>query len=1202
MAKQKLKATAKKTLAVISTAALILSCSTTGLFTVSAAEIDGKTVSADSKNAATKMYIYDENGNDITNSPIVYLDNTSAAGQATSTYVTVKISNDGDTLNDSIVCSTPSVNESDKHFSVSGGVSYNDGKEVTAIYRIDACKYVASQTNDPITGEPIKYTKEEPYKPGRDNIKFFTDHTEIARNLQVVVLEPATDMRVYRNNRNLAMSLNDDTSGDISEDSRIMNNTTAIEVIANHPVQLYTSLISPTNASTDEVEWSVYDDFFNQKDLDAGFEPVPATTNAEIDESGYFTPKQNSKVTIVANFKATDRAAREYEIAMKNYEDGKLEEEPVFVSDRIDAIGTKSRSVRNAMSVSFLDGFYTLAYNDSGRILYNSEPATKTITSNQRASVVNGNFVVSKTTFTPPYPVVKNINNDTGAITYSRDDNNGSIMPIDLYKPVYTDLKTVPKYIHVYIIKENPAKEMSFSKTTSAMEIGETFQMELNVVPTFSGVGYESGATDVFTWESNNPAIATVDQNGVVTALQQGDVKITAKSENANVFTSTNITVLTKAKSISITPAPTSTRVDATVELTATMNPEDANDEIIWESKNPEIAVVESVSDGQLTNPQKAVVTGKGVGFTEIVAKAKNSGVEAICRVNVNEKILSDNLTITTNNGEKIAPVSEGSTLTVYTDQEINIDAALTAADGVTPDDKVMWKISDNDNDTVTISSQDSTHIKLRGNTEGKIKVTAYSEANPDKVTKSFYVEVLRKCDYITIFDSNNNTLYSKNINVNNSLSLHAEMKINGNYPYNHKDTIKSWTSSNEKVATVSNTGTVEALSVGEAVITVTTSSGQKSSVTVNVFITSSVSINDVKASVDGKELPTSSITIGSNKTFNATVRSKNDAIYGVDCEWSSSDESVATITNTGYLTANNVGSTIITVKSGAQSESCLLTVTSPLYNITNEEIPAYTYSPSVEAYEPKPVLTLNGSVLVENKDYTVEYFNNTGVGYATVRVKGIGNFTDYKDINFSIVSKQLTESDIIISTIENQECTGNSITPEVTITYQDTTLELGKDYYVSYNNNVSPSKEEQPAQVIINGQGNYTGTAIQTFNIYCNHKELRDTIITKEPTYQNTGLQEGYCTVCGERVTTAVPAKKFLGIYGDVDNSGSVDSADALAILRNSVQLDKFDELQLKLADVDKDGSISSSDALLVLRKSVGLTDSNSVAGQDYN
>ena len=70
-------------------------------------------------------------------------------------------------------------------------------------------------------------------------------------------------------------------------------------------------------------------------------------------------------------------------------------------------------------------------------------------------------------------------------------------------------------------------------------------------------------------------------------------------------------------------------------------------------------------------------------------------------------------------------------------------------------------------------------------------------------------------------------------------------------------------------------------------------------------------------------------------------------------------------------------------------------------------------------------------------------------------------------------------------------------------------------------------------------------------------------------------------------------PIKEISGILGDVNNDGSVDSADALMILRNSVGLEEFDDTQRFLGDVNEDDeNIDSSDALAVLRYSIGIID----------
>ena len=76
------------------------------------------------------------------------------------------------------------------------------------------------------------------------------------------------------------------------------------------------------------------------------------------------------------------------------------------------------------------------------------------------------------------------------------------------------------------------------------------------------------------------------------------------------------------------------------------------------------------------------------------------------------------------------------------------------------------------------------------------------------------------------------------------------------------------------------------------------------------------------------------------------------------------------------------------------------------------------------------------------------------------------------------------------------------------------------------------------------------------------------------------------------EKNITIDSAEKQKAIFGDVNFDGNVDSADALAILRASIDYETFDEVQTYLADVDADGDISSADAVAVLRYSVDYVD----------
>jgi lysozyme len=72
-------------------------------------------------------------------------------------------------------------------------------------------------------------------------------------------------------------------------------------------------------------------------------------------------------------------------------------------------------------------------------------------------------------------------------------------------------------------------------------------------------------------------------------------------------------------------------------------------------------------------------------------------------------------------------------------------------------------------------------------------------------------------------------------------------------------------------------------------------------------------------------------------------------------------------------------------------------------------------------------------------------------------------------------------------------------------------------------------------------------------------------------------------CTTCGK--TTTVSAK-----YGDIDDSGKIDVADARLALRAAVKLDTFTDKQTAAADVNFDKKVNVDDARYILRIAVKL------------
>lgn len=124
------------------------------------------------------------------------------------------------------------------------------------------------------------------------------------------------------------------------------------------------------------------------------------------------------------------------------------------------------------------------------------------------------------------------------------------------------------------------------------------------------------------------------------------------------------------------------------------------------------------------------------------------------------------------------------------------------------------------------------------------------------------------------------------------------------------------WKSSDEKVAAVSDAGVVTAKTVGSCDITATC--GGKTA-TRSVYV-NPIPVEEIVLSQDSLEL-----TVGESQSLIATVLPDNATDKTVS--WLSDNESVATISSSGLVTAVSSGSCVVSAKAGAQEAICLVTV-----------------------------------------------------------------------------------------------------------------------------------------------------------------------------------------------------------------------------------------------------------------------------------
>ena len=452
--------------------------------------------------------------------------------------------------------------------------------------------------------------------------------------------------------------------------------------------------------------------------------------------------------------------------------------------------------------------------------------------------------------------------------------------------------------------KEIEVESIAISQPSAEMEIGETLALKATVSP--------SNATyDGMTWTSTKPKVASVTDEGLVSALSEGNTTITVmvsgKTASCDVTVVKGFVAITSIKldkvSLEMVEGDTET-------LTAAVSPDDATDKTVtWTSSEKGVA---TVKDG--------VVSAISPGTATITAKAGD--VTATCKVTVQKRIIAVE-SIELNKAELSLVEGESETL-----------KATVKPDDAT--DKTISWTSSNSSIAVVDNNGKVTAVK-----EGETTVTA----SAGERTASCKVVVQKKFIPVTSISINQDAI---ELFAGESLTLTAAVK-----PDNATDKTVTWKSSNSAIAKVED-GKVTALAVGET--TVSAAAGDKTA-------TCKVTVKQ-RPRVTSLTLSESSFNGYINKYYsiNATVI-PSDAQY--DLEWSSSNTRVAVVEGSGLsrdIHTKDFGTTDITVKDKISGKTASVTVRTVVTDFEWKENTGSTYA----GY---PLVTID-----EGEEYQMHY------------------------------------------------------------------------------------------------------------------------------------------------------------------------------------------------------------------------------------
>ena len=300
--------------------------------------------------------------------------------------------------------------------------------------------------------------------------------------------------------------------------------------------------------------------------------------------------------------------------------------------------------------------------------------------------------------------------------------------------------------------------------------------------------------------------------------------------------------------------------------------------------------------------------------------------------------------------------------------------------------------------------------------------------------------------------------------------TLNLTVEFNPSNATNRKLT---WTSSDSATASVDENGTVTALAVGTAVITVTSEEGGfTDTCTVTVEETPEIAIYTDQAELNLMKGDEQQLTV-----IYKPEHIKDD----YPTVWTLSDETVASVEN-GLVKAVGGGTAVITVTCGESTASITVNVSVKLEGIYLEETetslaPDDVYQITVT---PVPADATNLKMTYVSSDETVASVDENGL------VKGVGQGTAVIRITAADggYTAELTvdvhPDGIYVDAVEDCTYTGSAIKPVLNVYDSGELLTLGTDYTVTYKNNTNAGT----ASITIKMKGNYTGTKPVSFTI----------------------------------------------------------------------------------------------------------------------
>lgn len=497
-------------------------------------------------------------------------------------------------------------------------------------------------------------------------------------------------------------------------------------------------------------------------------------------------------------------------------------------------------------------------------------------------------------------------------------------------------------------------EKIELDKSELFLKKGETASLNATIFPA-------DASNRSLKWGTSDNSVASVDANGKVTAVGNGEATVFVSSADGGFTAYCKVSVTTSVSGLSLNPSEfTLESIGSSFIIEPVVSPEDASDIcVVWKSEDAKVVSVSS--DGTVTaiGPGTAAVTAttNDGSFTSSCAVTVKSPAQHISLDKTSLKLLegeSGKLTATVyplNSTQKVltwvsdapdvASVDEGgnvtahkagtATVTVKVAENVTAVCKVTVISRVTGislnKTTVELKPGETSQLTATVLPQNASNAEVTWYSDkeniatvsqsGLVTAVAPGEATVHAVTAdggkmaSCLVKVGTPVKGITLSMSSAN-LYAGDPSLDISATL---------YPSDATEKSLEWVSSDPAVASVISGAALRAvikpLKPGKTTVTATTKDGG---------FTASCEVT-VKRHVSGVSLNKASLTlyVGETESLAATVAPEDASDKSV--VWSSGNSAVASVSN-GKVTANKPGTAVIKVVTNDLSKEATCTVT----------------------------------------------------------------------------------------------------------------------------------------------------------------------------------------------------------------------------------------------------------------------------------